>query len=386
MREKQSERQKTIEQGFSKLVILVSAGVTALIALAAVLRMLRPEPESTEPQTVILETGEDTPADIVDFIVEPTPSPTPVIVAPAGAVTLLVDREPLMTLMGRNEAENLLNAYLRASAVPPEGETLVSAAFTNELLIVDAARNASPTDYHDALKHLLDTPTLIPVRLVTVRTETETGAFNTETSELAELAKGMRMVTQLGAGGIRETTREITYLAGQEVSQENETVTTLREARPTIIRTGTYTKRNTGGEPDKDEGPEGKPKGELKLAYPMRGSMKSYFGFRDGKFHAGIDIENQPGTSVSAPAEGVVTYCGKRGAYGFTVDIDHGNGFLSRLTHLAGVELSLGQRVFKGDAVGTLAENGDEADRSKPHLHYELHIDGVPYNPMFYIG
>ena len=75
-------------------------------------------------------------------------------------------------------------------------------------------------------------------------------------------------------------------------------------------------------------------------------------------------------------------YCGERGAYGFVVDIDHGNGFVSRLTHLADVQVELNQRVFIGDTVGTLAP---DEDGGKPVLHYELIIDGIPYNPLFYI-
>ena len=91
---------------------------------------------------------------------------------------------------------------------------------------------------------------------------------------------------------------------------------------------------------------------------------------------------NMPGTNITAPGEGIVVYCGERGAYGFVVDIDHGNGFVSRLTHLNDVQLELNQRVFQGDKIGTLApdEDGDKAT-----FHYELIIDGIPYNPLYYI-
>jgi len=95
-----------------------------------------------------------------------------------------------------------------------------------------------------------------------------------------------------------------------------------------------------------------------------------------------LEISNSAGTKIVAPGEGVVVYCGERGAYGFVVDIDHGNGFVSRLTHLTDVQVELNQRVFIGDAVGNLAES---EDGGKPVLHYELIIDGIPYNPLFYI-
>ena len=65
------------------------------------------------------------------------------------------------------------------------------------------------------------------------------------------------------------------------------------------------------------------------------------------------------------------------------VEIDHGNGFVSRLTHCADLQVELNQRVFQGDTVAVLAENTEGS--GKPHLHYELLIDGVPYNPYYYL-
>ena len=175
---------------------------------------------------------------------------------------------------------------------------------------------------------------------------------------------------------------QATYRAG--VLQETGTpvTTTLREARATILRTGTYTKKDTSGSPDRLEGPEGKSKGSLKLAYPMRGQLTGYFGYTDGKMNYGLNIMNMPGTNIVAPGEGVVIYCSERGAYGFVVDIDHGNGFVSRLTHLKDVQVEMNQRVFQGDKVGTLAE---DEDGDKATFHYEVIVDGIPYNPLYYI-
>ena len=83
----------------------------------------------------------------------------------------------------------------------------------------------------------------------------------------------------------------------------------------------------------------------------MRGQVVHYFGYVNGKMNYGLEISNSAGTNIVAPGEGVVVYCAERGAYGFVVDIDHGNGFVSRLTHLADVQVELNQRVFIGDTV-----------------------------------
>jgi murein DD-endopeptidase MepM/ murein hydrolase activator NlpD len=172
------------------------------------------------------------------------------------------------------------------------------------------------------------------------------------------------------------------YRAGVLLETGTPQTITLHEARATILRTGTYTKKDTSGTPDRLEGPEGKSKGDLKLAYPMRGQVTTFFGYVEGKMNYGLNIMNMPGTNITAPGEGIVVYCGERGAYGLVVDIDHGNGFVSRLTHLSDVQVEMNQRVFQGDKIGTLApdEDGDKAT-----FHYELIIDGVPYNPLYYI-
>lgn len=312
-----------------------------------------------------------------------TPSPSSVPTVPDGAVTLLVNRTPVLTLLSENEAQKLLWTYLMQNSTAPEGETFVSATFDGELIIGDAAMDAKVTDYDDALTLLTNQPSIVPVRLVTIRTETAgADAERTETDE-PSLSKGSRMIVQLGSGARIQTTTKVVYVAGLQQSADDPVQKTVREARATILKNGTFTRKDPSGEPDKKEGVAGKGKGELKLGYPMRGNVTSYFGFRDGNMHNGLDISAKAGTVVAAPGEGVVVYCGVRGAYGLVVDIDHGNGFISRLTHLEDVGVELNQRVFAGDAVGVLAATSDNG--KKAHLHYELLVDGIPNNPVFYL-
>jgi len=121
----------------------------------------------------------------------------------------------------------------------------------------------------------------------------------------------------------------------------------------------------------------------MTLLFPIDLKKKTVtvpFGTEDGVFHRGVDIEAEAGSPVLAPGEGIVTFCGLRGEYGFTVDIDHGNGCVSRLTHLTDVKLELNQRIFAGNVVGLLSADG-AGDREKPLLHYECIMDGVPVDP-----
>lgn len=362
----------------NRIFLLTAAGVLFALGAFGALRAARPEVD-TGP--VVVEQAEIETVDVET--VEATPAPTEEPITYANTVTLLVDRTPVMTLANELAAKQMLWEYLNSYATAPEGERFVSAKFDCELILTQGDPLIKPLEAGEALNMLAQNPALVPVLVTTRSVETSEG--NPEIKETTEpaLPKGAHIITQLGTGTLTQTSAQKTYRAGVlQQTGESETKT-IREARETLVRTGTYTKADTSGSPDRLEGVQGKSRGDLKLGYPMRGQVVRYFGYVNGKMNYGLEISNSAGTNIVAPGEGVVVYCGERGAYGFVVDIDHGNGFVSRLTHLADVQVELNQRVFIGDTVGKLAE---DADGKKPVLHYELIIDGIPYNPLFYIG
>ncbi len=111
------------------------------------------------------------------------------------------------------------------------------------------------------------------------------------------------------------------------------------------------------------------------------GSRRDPFTGRQA-FHEGIDIGVWYGTPVLATADGVVTYSGWRTGYGYTVDIDHGYGFKTRYAHNGELLVSTGQEVKRGDVI---AKSGNSGRSTGPHLHYEVHVNGVPKNPLDFI-
>ena len=361
----------------NRIFLLSTACVLLLLGAIGALRAARPEAqtgpvvlEQVQPDRVSVET------------VEVTPAPTPEPITYENTVTLLVDRQPVMTLANELSAKQMLWEYLSSSAVAPQGETFVSAKFDCELILTPGDPVVKPLETGEALTMLAQNPSLVPILVTTQRTErSETSPEVSESTEPA-LPKGERIITQLGTGALSQTSVQAVYRAGTLLETSAPETKQLHGARATILRTGTYTKADTSGTPDRLEGVQGKSKGDFKLGYPMRGQVVRHFGYVNGKMNYGLEIGNSEGTKIVAPGEGVVVYCGERGAYGFVVDIDHGNGFVSRLTHLADVQVELNQRVFIGDTVGTLAP---DEDGGKPVLHYELIIDGIPYNPLFYI-
>ena len=361
----------------NRIFLITAAGVLLLLGIVGAIRAARPEAQ-TGP--VVMEEAQ---AELVNVETEETtPAPTPEPISYENTVTLLVDRVPVMILGSELAAKQMLWEYLSASAVAPEGETFLSARFDCELILTQADPYVKPLEAGEALEMLEKNPALAPIRVTTLRREI--GEASPEVSQETEpaLPKGTRIITQLGAGARSETTVQAVYRAGVLLETGTPVTTTLREARATILRTGSYTKSDTSGTPDRLEGPEGKSKGGLSLGYPMRGQVTAFFGYVDGRMNYGLNIMNMPGTNIVSPGEGIVVYCAERGAYGFVVDIEHGNGFVSRLTHVSDVQVEMNQRVFQGDKIGTLApdEDGDKAT-----FHYELIIDGIPYNPLYYI-
>jgi murein DD-endopeptidase MepM/ murein hydrolase activator NlpD len=121
---------------------------------------------------------------------------------------------------------------------------------------------------------------------------------------------------------------------------------------------------------------------------PVKGWMTSRFGYRNSPFtghrelHKGLDIANREGTQVIAPADGVVKYVGRKGLLGKTMDIDHGHGMVTRYGHLKEILKKRGESVARGDII---AEMGNTGRSTGPHLHYEVHLNGVPVNPVKYI-
>jgi murein DD-endopeptidase MepM/ murein hydrolase activator NlpD len=127
--------------------------------------------------------------------------------------------------------------------------------------------------------------------------------------------------------------------------------------------------------------------------YPVKGYKTSGFTHRRlhpilgiHRPHTGVDIAARRGTPVVATARGTVIFAGPRGDYGYLVDIDHGNGVVTRYAHLArnSIQVRPGQTVQRWDKI---AEVGATGLVTSPSVHYEVIVDGRPRNPdQFVIG
>jgi murein DD-endopeptidase MepM/ murein hydrolase activator NlpD len=121
---------------------------------------------------------------------------------------------------------------------------------------------------------------------------------------------------------------------------------------------------------------------------PTSGWMTSSFGQRVSpftgrkEFHKGVDIANRNGTAILATANGVVAFAGEKGTMGNVLVIDHGHGMITRYAHLSEFLKKQGAKVKRGDII---AQMGNSGRSTGPHLHYEVHLNGVPINPAQYI-
>jgi murein DD-endopeptidase MepM/ murein hydrolase activator NlpD len=121
---------------------------------------------------------------------------------------------------------------------------------------------------------------------------------------------------------------------------------------------------------------------------PCQGWTTSRFGYRISpftgrrEFHKGYDIANRLGTPVAATADGVVSFSGPKGLLGRVVIVDHGHGMVTRYGHLDKVLVNRGETVKRGSTIGLMGNTGRSTG---PHVHYEVHLNGIPVNPDKYI-
>jgi len=124
--------------------------------------------------------------------------------------------------------------------------------------------------------------------------------------------------------------------------------------------------------------------------WPVRkGWISSRFGERNDPFtgereqHSGLDFAGVRGTEVLSVASGVVIWAASRNGYGKTVEIDHGNGYLTRYAHGDELKVNAGDHVTAGQVIARMGSTGRA---SAPHVHFEVLKDGSQVNPGRFVG
>ncbi|MTI60926.1 MAG: M23 family metallopeptidase [Firmicutes bacterium] len=126
-----------------------------------------------------------------------------------------------------------------------------------------------------------------------------------------------------------------------------------------------------------------------KFIWPLDGTISTPFGAiryvndRLQSHHSGIDIAASRGTVVKAAASGIVELAAELLVTGNTIIIDHGWNISSSYSHLNDIKVSVGQKIEKGDIIGSVGSSGFSTG---PHLHWAVKVNGVFANPEWFIN
>ncbi len=125
------------------------------------------------------------------------------------------------------------------------------------------------------------------------------------------------------------------------------------------------------------------------VLWPVSGRISDRFGLRRHpilgveRMHNGLDIAAPEGTPVRAAADGRVTFAGWKEGYGYFVEIDHGDGLVTRYGHNRENSVEVGQRVARGQIIAKVGSTGLSTG---PHVHFEVVRNGRPTDPLALLG
>lgn len=153
----------------------------------------------------------------------------------------------------------------------------------------------------------------------------------------------------------------------------------------TVTKTGTAKYQTTGSVNTALTTSTGKANLGISLIRPVSGTITSRFGAGSAirrSSHTGLDIATSTGTPIAAAASGTVTFSGYKGSYGNMLVISHGNGIQTYYGHCSKLYVTAGTQVSQGQ---TIAAVGSTGNSTGPHLHLEVRVNGVAYNPQNYV-
>ena len=175
--------------------------------------------------------------------------------------------------------------------------------------------------------------------------------------------------------GSYRTARHESYRAPERRVADSDDDTITPTPRPAYIPPSNSTS-------DSDSGPVTRSGDAMAAGFiaPVSGTIIQGFGATsNGQRNDGINIAAAEGTPIHAAADGVVTYAGDElKAYGNLILIKHGDDYVTAYAHADTIGVARGQRVSRGDVIGTV---GDTGDVNRPQLHFEIRHSMKPIDP-----
>ncbi len=207
---------------------------------------------------------------------------------------------------------------------------------------------------------------LLNVEVVEQVTQLETIEPKIEYRKSDDMKVGQQKVISKGKPGKQLVTYRLIKRNGDLVEEERVDAQILEPSTPTVILKGTKVVRGEG---------------TGKFAMPVLNyRITSYYGKRWGRLHKGLDIIGN--TRIMAADNGVIEFAGKKNGLGNAIIINHKNGYKTVYGHLSKINVKKGQIVEKGDVIGIMGNTGNSTGT---HLHFEIHVNGSPKNPLNYL-
>lgn len=263
------------------------------------------------------------------------------------------------------ETDELL-ARLRAleqdieNLLKPDEETAPTAAtvHTQEIEALSTIDPVGPTSATSAPLSVLSS--IVPPETAAVLFSRRTSAIMASRSEPGR---------PRALGGSLEQAAAVTQLFEAQAREADHRLTTLTETRSALMKQRELLAHRPRG-------------------FPVAGNLTDSFGMRWSPFgwgrqrHYGIDIAAAYWDPIAATAPGTVVAAGWRaGGYGYTVVLDHGYGYQTLYAHMADYTVEPGEAIGRGQVIGYVGSSGLSTG---PHVHYEVHQNGLEVDPIHY--
>lgn len=289
---------------------------------------------------------------------------------------------PTTSIMTTESMKKMLNSTAQSAVVytVKEGDTATSIAKAHHMTLSELNKinnNRLGDDLHpgDIVNIEVAVPT-IGVRLVKTVTYQVPLSYKTVTIQDNSQYTDYSKVKTEGVNGVQQCVDKVSYVNGIESGREIVSRTVITPSVDEVVVTGTK-KRPRISEP-------GQSTGSLMWPVPSLHTITTYFTWRWGSFHSGIDISGGSayGKTIVAADGGVVVSAGWRNGYGNCIEISHGKGLHTLYGHASKLLVSSGQRVSKGQAIAKVGSTGNSTG---PHCHFEVIKNGTKVNPLGYV-
>jgi len=290
---------------------------------------------------------------------------------------------PTTTIMATENMNKLLTGTSQSAVVytVKDGDTATSIAKENHTTIAELNKinnNQIGDDLHPG--DLINLEMAVPklgVELIKNVTYQVPLSYKTTTIQDDTQYTDYSKVKTAGVNGVQQCVDKVYYVNGMESKRDVISRTQIQPPVDKVVITGTKKRPKYSS--------SGESTGSLMWPVPSLHTITTYFTWRWGSFHTGIDISGGGayGRTIVAADGGTVVSSGWKNGYGNCVQISHGNGIQTLYGHASKLLVRAGQRVSKGQAIALIGSTGNSTG---PHCHFEVIKNGTKVNPLSYVG